>query len=124
MNEPFNELGHQPTNSDDTNWGVIAHLSALAGLIIPFGNVLGPLAVMLTKGKESDFVNDQAREALNFQITAAIALLVSFALMVVLIGFLLVPLVAIVDVVLMIIAAMAASKGERYRYPMTLRLIK
>jgi len=78
---------------------------------------------MLTKGKESDLVGDQAREALNFQIAATIAFLISMALMLVLIGFLLMPVIGIIDLVFVILAAVAASKGERYRYPLTLRLI-
>jgi uncharacterized Tic20 family protein len=58
MNDVMNELGSQPTSNDDKNWAVIAHLSSVAGLIIPFGNVVGPLVVMLTKGKDSDIVGD------------------------------------------------------------------
>jgi uncharacterized Tic20 family protein len=123
MNDVMNELGSQPTSNDDKNWAVIAHLSSVAGLIIPFGNVVGPLVVMLTKGKDSDIVGDQAREALNFQISMTIAFLVSMVLMFVLIGFLLMPLIGIADLVFVIIAAVSASKGERYRYPLTLRLI-
>ncbi len=124
MSDILDELNGRPTNADDTNWGVIAHLSALAGLIIPFGHIIGPLVVMLTKGKDSDFVGDQAREALNFQITASIAFVVSMVLMVVLIGFVMIMVVGIADLVLVILAAVAASKGTAYRYPFTLRLIK
>jgi len=123
MSDVMNELESQPTSNDDKNWAVIAHLSAIAGLIIPFGNVVGPLVVMLTKGKESDLVGDQAREALNFQITATIAFLIAMVLMFVLIGFLLMPIIGIADLVLVIMAAVAASRGERYRYPLALRLI-
>lgn len=123
MSDIMNEQGAPHASNDDKNWAVIAHLSAVAGLVIPFGNVVGPLVVMLTKGKESNLVGDQAREALNFQIAATIAFLISMVLMFVLVGFLLMPIVGIIDLVFVVMAAVAASRGERYRYPLTVRLI-
>ena len=53
---------------DEHNLGMIAHLLGFAGFLIPFGNLLGPFVIWLIKGKESEFINDQAKEALNFQI--------------------------------------------------------
>jgi uncharacterized Tic20 family protein len=115
---------NKPLNSDDTNWGVIAHLSPLAGLLVPFGSVIAPLIIMLTKGKDSTFVEAQARESLNFQITIAIGIIASFLLFFVLIGFAIMPILIVADFVLIFLAAVAASKGENYQYPFTLRLIK
>lgn len=120
----MNEIETTSVSADESNWGVFAHLAALAGVVVPFGNVIGPLVIMLTKGKESTFVGDQAREALNFQITVAIALLVAVLLMFVAVGFLLLPIIALADIVFIVLAAVAASKGEKYRYPFTLRLVK
>jgi uncharacterized Tic20 family protein len=111
-------------SAEESNWGVFSHLAALAGLVIPFGSLLGPLVIMLTKGKESAFVGDQARESLNFQITAFLAFLVCFVLAFVVIGFALMFIVGIADLILVILAAVAASKGEKYRYPFALRLVK
>ncbi len=119
MNDP-----QTSKTAEETNWGMFAHLSALLGFLIPFGNVIGPLLIWLTKGKESEHIADQAKESLNFQITVAIAFLVSFVLAFVVIGFLLMGLVAIADLILVIIAAVAASKGETYRYPFAVRLVK
>lgn len=113
-----------PLSSDDTNWGMFAHLSALLGFLVPLGNVIGPLLIWLTKGKESAFVGTEAREALNFQITVAIAGLVCVVLAYILIGFLLMALLAVADLVLVIIAALSASKGQPYRYPFALRFVK
>jgi uncharacterized Tic20 family protein len=70
------------------------------------------------------FVDDQGKEALNFQITMAIAVLVCIVLMVVLIGFLLIWIVGLLDLLFIIIAALAANNGQAYRYPITLRLVK
>lgn len=111
-------------SQDEKTWGMLAHLSSLVGLIIPFGTILGPLVVWLIKKDTMPFVADQGKEAVNFNITVAIAIVVSAVLTVVLIGFLLMAVVGIAWLVLTIIAALAANKGESYRYPWTLRLIK
>ncbi|MDQ6650729.1 MAG: DUF4870 domain-containing protein [Actinomycetota bacterium] len=86
--------------------------------------LIGPLVVMLTKGTESAYVRRQAVEALNFHITVALASIVAFILVFVLIGFLLLPAVLIGGAVLTVMAAIAASRGEDYRYPVSLRLVK
>lgn len=111
-------------SADDRQWGLFAHLASLVGLVIPLGNLLGPLVVWLIKKDTMPFVNDQGKEALNFNITVLLAAFVSSILMLVLVGFLLLAVVAIAWLVLTIIAALAANKGEAYRYPLTLRLIK
>jgi uncharacterized Tic20 family protein len=105
-------------------WAMFAHLSALAGLIIPFGNVLGPLIIWQIKKNEFAFVDDQGKEALNFQITVAIAGIISVLLMLILIGFLLIFAVGLAALVFCIIGGIKANEGERYRYPFTLRLVK
>src|SRR5262245_10976235 len=62
-------------------WGMLAHLTALSGLIgVPFGHILGPLVIWLIKRQEIPFVDDQGKESLNFQITSVIAALVCAAL--------------------------------------------
>jgi uncharacterized Tic20 family protein len=110
--------------ADEKTMGMFAHLSALAGYIIPFGNIIGPLIVMLVKKDQSAFVVDQAREALNFQITIMLAVILSIALMFCVVGFFILPVLGIVNIVFIIIAAIKANGGEPYRYPMTLRLVK
>jgi uncharacterized protein len=110
---------------DARMWGMICHLAGLAMLIgIPLANVLGPLIVWLIKKDEHPFIDEQGKEALNFQITMAICLVVSLVLTVILIGFLLLLVVGIVDIIFTIIAAMKANEGVSYRYPLTIRLIK
>lgn len=113
-----------PTENERT-WGMLAHLSALAGVVVwLLGCVLGPLAVYLWRRDSSEFVADHAREALNFNITVALAALVCIALMVVFVGFILGTALFIGWLVLTLIAAIRASEGERYRYPLSLRLVK
>ena len=118
-------------SAEERQWGMFAHLSALAGLIIPFGNLLGPLVVWMIKRDTLPFVADQGKEALNFQITASIVCVVlgilAFILSFVLIGFLLFPVIALIGLaalVLAVIGGIKANEGTAYRYPFCVRLIK
>lgn len=116
-------IDHVPTQ-EQRQWGLFTHLSALAGLIIPFGNILGPLIFWQIKKNEWPFADDQGKEAVNFNITMAIAGIVCFLLTFVLIGLLLLPILGIAWIVFTIIAAIKANEGVYYRYPYILRLIK
>src|SRR4029078_10403399 len=109
---------------EEKQWAMFAHLSALVGFIIPLGSIIGPLVIWQMKKAEMPFVGDQGKEALNFQITALIAIVVCFVLMFVLIGMLLLPLVALAVRILTIIGGIKANKGEAFRSPFAIRLIK
>ena len=113
-----------PGTSDERMWAMFAHLSALIGFVIPFGSILGPLIIWQIKKNEYPLVDDQGKEALNFQITMAIAFIVCFILIFILIGAILIWLVGLFDLIMIVIAAIKANNGERYRYPFTLRLVK
>ena len=106
------------------NWAVAAHLSGLSLYLgVPFGNILGPLLIWLFKKDASPFVEAQAKEALNFQISMSIYGIVAALLAFVLIGFLLIPALFIAHIVLTIIASVRVSEGRAYSYPLTIRLI-
>lgn len=111
-------------SSEDRTGALLAHLSAFAGCVVPFGHIGGPLVMWLVKKDQSPFVADQALEALNFQITMTIAFAVSLVLMFVLVGFVTTPILAVAWLVLVVVAAVKANEGQRYRYPFTLRLVK
>ena len=111
-------------SQEEKTWGMLAHLSSLSGFIVPFGSLLGPLIVWLVKRDTMPFVADQGKEALNFNITVAIAAIISGILMLVVVGFLLLAVVVVGWMVLTIMATIEANKGIAYRYPFTLRLIK
>lgn len=115
-----------PTPStEERNWAVIAHLSALTGLVIwGIGIVLGPLIVWLLKKDQMPFVDEQGKEALNFQITVFLAGVVCSSLIFLLIGVPLLVALGIFDFVSVVIAAVKTSEGAAYRYPISLRLIK
>lgn len=103
--------------ANDKNIAVLTHLGGI------FFSFLPGLIVWLLKKDESAYLGEQAREALNFQISVLIAYLVSYVLVFVLIGFALMALVWVANIVLCIIAAVNTSKGMDYRYPFSLRLI-
>ena len=105
-------------------WAMFCHLSALLGIWIPFGTLIGPLVLWQLKRESDPFIDAQGKEALNFQITVAIAAAISLLLMIVVIGFFLFGLVAIGALVLTIIAGVKANEGQPYRYPFTWRLVK
>jgi len=111
------------SDKDARNWAMGCHLAALLGFVVPFGNIIGPLVIWLIKREESPFVDTQGKEALNFQITMAIAFVIGFVLVFVLIGFLVIFAVAIFDLIMVIVATIKASEGVDYRYPIALRLV-
>jgi len=102
----------------------MCHLSALAGFVIPgAGHILGPLIVWLVKRGESAEIDAHGKEALNFQISMLIYNVVAGILCLIVIGFVLLAVLHVLNVVFVIIASLRASEGQMYRYPLTLRLI-
>ena len=113
-----------PTENERT-WGMLAHLSALVGLVFPLaGNILGPLLVWLNKRDQSAFVAAHAKEALNFNITVTLVGVVCGFLALIFIGLLLGTALFIAWLVMMLVAAIRASEGVLYQYPLSLRLVK
>ena len=113
-----------PTSGDaPQDQRTMALLAHLLGIIT---GPIGALIIWLVSKDDASkgFVVDQSKEALNFQITVFIAIVISWILAFVLIGLLLMPLVGIANLVLCIIAGIKANNGESYRYPFALRLIK
>ncbi|MEI6858664.1 MAG: DUF4870 domain-containing protein [Shewanella sp.] len=104
--------------------GIGVHVASFAGYIIPFGSILGPLIVWLMKRDEFPFVDECGRNCLNFKISIYIGVMISVVLMFVGIGFILIVLLAIADIVLTIIAAMKAGEGVSYKYPLSINFIK
>jgi uncharacterized Tic20 family protein len=103
--------------NDERLW---AMLSQLGGIVLGF---VAPLIVMLVYGERSPFVRRHSVESLNFQITLVIAYAIAGILIFVIIGLVLLPIIWIGSIILMIMAGLAANRGEDYRYPLTLRLV-
>ncbi len=144
------EQHEAPTQHGDQSrmYAMLAHLTALSGYIgIPFGNILGPLIVWLIKKDEYPLVDDQGKESLNFQITIlvidALALLaaglvvlltavgsrtpirhVPIAVIAIVAALAVVGLMKLLDIILVIVAAVKASDGVAFRYPIRIRFIR
>lgn len=111
------EESSSSSGSEERNLAMIAHI---LGVVVGF---VGPLIIYLTS-KDKKFAYVQAKSALNFQITITIGWAICFVLAFVGIGFILYPALFVVNLIFCIMAAMAVSKGEDYKYPFSLELVK
>jgi uncharacterized Tic20 family protein len=103
---------------DDKTMALLAHLGGIFFGFIP------SLVIWLIKKDSSAFVADQAKEALNFQITMVFGFILSVILIFIVIGIFMIWALAIANLVLCIVAGIKANSGEEYRYPFAIRLIK
>ena len=110
-------ITHLTPSNDEKNIATITHLVGILFSFIP------ALVVWVIKKDDSSYITAQAKEALNFQITVLIAQFIAGILAFILIGFVLMGIIWLANIVLCIIAAISSSKGDAYRYPFTLRLI-
>ena len=127
---------NEVAGSEERGWAMAAHLCGLLWVLgsgslifLPFGGlvlftILGPLIILLSKGQSMPFVAAQAKESLNFQITVWLLGVVFALLAIVRIGFVFLWILGIVNLSLVVIAAIRVSDGTPYRYPFCLRLVK
>ena len=116
--EPQTAQPKSEVSQDAKNLAMLCHL---LGLIT---NFLGPLILWLLKKEDNAFIDSNGKEALNFQLTVMFAMITAGILTFLCIGALLMPVVMVLDIVFSIIACVKASKGEDYRYPLCIRLVK
>lgn len=114
----------QATAKEERTLGMLCHLLALSGYVVPFGNIIGPLVIWLLKKDQSQFVDDQGKESLNFQISLSIYAIIAGFSIFVLIGIVLLPVVLLFGLIMVVIATIKANEGVAYRYPLTIRFIK
>ena len=105
-------------------WATFAHLGIVAGWIIPLATVLVPLIIWLIQKEKSAFVDRHGRAALNFQLTMIIGFVIGGILTLVYIGIFIIAALGVLDLIFSIMAAVAANKGEEYKYPFSLELVK
>ncbi|MEO2268936.1 DUF4870 domain-containing protein [Pseudoalteromonas pernae] len=109
--------------SDENTMAMLCHLSALAGFILPFGSILGPLVVWLVKKDEMSIVDRHGRDSINFQLTMLIAYIVSFILIFAVIGIILLPVVALFSFIMVIVASIKAYEGKEFTYPLSFKFL-
>jgi hypothetical protein len=122
---PYNPSGPvQMSPSEERNWAVAIHLSSFSGYLgIPFGHILGPLILWLIKKDGSHFLDEVGKETVNYNISIILWFIVCIPFMFILIGFFMFGALALMDIIVTIVAAVAASNGQQYRYPLTIRFI-
>jgi uncharacterized Tic20 family protein len=118
----------EESSKEQRTWAMVAHLSAFAYYVTGIGHLLGPLIVWLMKRDGNPFVDDQGKEALNFQISITIygiaAVVMCFTVILALVGVPILIGLHLFQIVCIIIAAIKANEGVAFRYPLNLRLIK
>ncbi len=114
---------NSPYSKDERTMAMLCHLSTFSGFVIPFGNVIGPLIIWLMKKDESALVDDQGKEALNFQISMTLYIIGAAILSIFLIGIPILIGLLILDLIVTIMASIQANEGLEYRYPITIRFI-
>ena len=124
MTDQNDQTGEVNVSKKDENlWGMLCHLSALAGFVIPFGNIIAPLIIWVLKKDEFPLVDDQGKESLNFQISITIYFIIGIILVFVAIGIVVLPIIGLFALIMVIVASIKANEGVKYRYPFTIRLI-
>lgn len=109
---------------EEQSWAIALHLSGFAGLILPsFGQIIAPLVIWLIKRPQSPLLDQVGKDVLNFQISYTIYTAVALALCWFCIGWVVLPVVGILWIVFMIIAAVKTSNGQSYAYPFTIRFL-
>jgi len=110
-------------SNDEKNWAMLCHLGGLVHFL-PFGQIIVPMIIWMVKREELPFVDDQGKEALNFQISMLIYYLICIPLIFIVIGIFLLAMLGLINLILVILAAVKAQQGEAFRYPLSLNLIK
>ena len=111
-------------SKDERTWAMLCHFSTYIGFIFPFGNIIVPLIIWLSKREDLPLVEDQGREVLNFQISMTIYFIISGILCIILIGIPILIGLIIFDFIITIVAGIKANDGKCYRYPLNLRHVK
>jgi uncharacterized protein len=107
-----------PIDQDSKTWGMLVHLSAL------LTGFIGPLVILLVKKGQMPFVEENAKEALNFQISVLIYVIISVILACVFIGIFTMIAVVVCNLIFTVMAAVQANEGKVYRYPLCIKFIR
>jgi len=111
-------------NSEEQTFSMLCHLSALAGYVIPFGNIIGPLIFWLIKKDQYPEVDRQGKDSLNFQISMTLWVIVSAVLILLVIGIFALIALGVLNLILIIVASIKSNNGERFKYPLSLEFIR
>ena len=108
----------------ERNWAMFCHLAGFAGFFVPFGGVIGPLVIWLTKKEESTWINENGKASLNFQLSMLLYVILILPLCFIIVGFPLLAVLMLLKIIFMVIASVRASKGEEFRYPLSIPFVQ
>jgi uncharacterized Tic20 family protein len=111
------ENQYETVTQDEKTFGMLAHLLGIISFI-------GPLVIWLIKKDQSSFVNENAKTALNFQLTILIAFLIGGVLQLILIGFLINGILTVLNIILCVVNGMRAFNGTSPKYPFSFTFIQ
>jgi uncharacterized protein len=111
-------------NSEEQTFSMLCHLSALAGAVIPFGHIIGPLVFWLIKKDIYPEVDRQGKDALNFQISMTLWMFVSGIMVLFVIGIFALIALGVLTLVMIIVASIKSNNGERFKYPLSIEFIR
>ena len=114
----------EETTNEFKTWAIFSHLIAFVGFAIPFGNVIAVVLLWLFKRRESDFVDRNAKEAINFQVLCSFVSIACILLWPFGIGFIIALFFGIYALFEIVLAVVKANQGLVYRYRYSLRLLK
>lgn len=122
---------NEELSKDTRMWAMFCHLAGLAGVFVPvvISGIIAPLIVWQIKKEEHPFIDENGKEAVNFQISMSLYTVIGIvACLITCVGMVLIPffipVVYIINLIFLLIAAVKANNGEHYRYPICIRFIK
>lgn len=113
-------------NNDEKTWALVAHFGGAAGMFVlgGVGGWIAPLIALMSRGNQSATVRQHAVNALNFQLTWSIVGVIGYVTLCIVIGFVIIPVAALVGIIFGIVAGVKANDGVVYEYPVSVKMIK
>ncbi len=103
---------------------MLCHLSAFAGFFFPFGGIIGPLICWLSRKDESAWVDENGKASMNFQLSILLYVVLTIPLLFIIVGIPIMMFLGTLKIVCIIIASIKSSKGEKFRYPLSIPFIQ
>lgn len=111
-------------SESERNWAMLCHLSAFAMFFFPFGGVIGPLICWLSRKDESAWVDANGKASMNFQLSIMLYIVLTIPLLFIIVGIPIMMFLVTLRIICIIIASVKSSKGEKFRYPLSIPFIQ
>lgn len=111
-------------SESERNWAMLCHLSAFAGFFFPFGGIIGPLICWLSRKDESLWIDMNGKASMNFQLSVLLYIVLAVPLCFIIVGIPIVMFLGLLKIVCIVIASIKASKGEKFKYPLSIPFLQ